>query len=44
MEGTRLEQTMVAPGEVSVDTVIASVISELESISSPIEEQRTILK
>ena len=32
MEATRLEQTMVAPEEVSIDTVIASVISELKSI------------
>ena len=40
METTSLEQTMVAPKEVSIDTVTASVISELESISSLKEEQR----
>ena len=35
---------MVAPEEVSVDTVIASVISEVERVSSLKEEQRTTLK
>ena len=34
METAHLEQKMAAPEEVSVDTIIASVISELESISS----------
>ena len=40
----RLEQIMVAPEELSVDTVILSVTSELESICSLKEEQRTTLK
>ena len=44
MEVTHLEPTMVAPEEVSVDTAIASVISELESISSLREKQRMSLK
>ena len=35
---------MVVPKKVSVDAAIASVISELESISSLKEEQRTALK
>ena len=35
---------MSAPDEVSVDTKTASVISELESISSLKEEQRMTLK
>ena len=35
---------MTAPEEVSIDSVIASVISELERISSLKEEQRTTLK
>ena len=34
MEASRLEQTMVAPEEVSVDAVMASAISELENMSS----------
>ena len=44
MEVSHLKLTMVAPEEVSVDTVVASVISELERISSLKEEQRTTLK
>ena len=44
MEVTCLEQTMAAPEEVTVDAVIASVTSELESISSLKEEQRMTLK
>ena len=44
MEAIRLEQAMVASGEISTDTVIASVISELENISSLKDEQRTALK
>ena len=44
MEAIRLEQPMAAPEEVSIDTVIAALISELESISSLKEEQRTTLK
>ena len=44
MEAAPLVQTMVALEKVSVDTVLASVISELESISSLKEEQRTTLK
>ena len=40
MEATHLEQMMATPEEVSVDTAIASVISELEGISSLKEEQR----
>ena len=44
METTRLEQTMAAPEEVSADTVMASVISDLESVSSLKEKQRTALK
>ena len=43
MEATLLEQRMAAPEEVSVDTVIASVISEVESISSLTDEQRAAL-
>ena len=35
---------MVAPKEVRLDAAIASVISQLESISSLKEEQRTALK
>ena len=41
-EVTRLKQT--APEEVSIETAIVSVISELESISSLNTEQRTIEK
>ena len=44
METACFKQTMAAPEEVSLDTEIASVISELESISSSKEEQRTTLK
>ena len=40
MEATRLEQTVAALEEVSVDTVIASAVSDLKSISSLKEEQR----
>ena len=44
MKATRLKQTTAAPPEeVSIDAVIASVISELENISSLKEEQRTAL-
>ena len=41
MEVSCLEQT---PEEVSVDTTIASVLSELENISSLKEEQRMTLE
>ena len=37
-------QTIAGPGEFSIDTVIASVMSELERISSLKEEQRKALK
>ena len=42
--GTHLEQQMAAAEEVSTDTVIASVTSEPESISSLKDEQRRTLR
>ena len=44
MEATCHKQTIASPEEVSVDTVTASVLSELESISASEEEQRMVLK
>ena len=44
VHGSDSSRTNKAPEEVSIDTAIASVISELESISSLKEEQRTTLK
>ena len=43
-KATHLEQTTAVPEEVSIDTAIASVTSEVESISSLKEEQRRTLK
>ena len=43
-QSASLKTTMAAPKKVSVDAAIASIISELESISSLKEEQRTALK
>ena len=43
MVTTHLEQTMAAPEEVNIDAVMASVLSELERISSLNDEQRTTL-
>ena len=44
MRSDCLKTTMAAPKEVSVDAAIASAISELESILSLKEDQKTALK